>query len=268
VAIEDVRMPDHVTEDLYVIALGYTAAALIYLGFPEHGGARGREAIARADALGSPLQRANAATHACFLWTVLRDVDTLAAEAEQAVALGAEFGFPMSTAVGMVARGRVLSERGDHAAAVPMVEEGIAGYRRSGRAVALPTLLASLVETLRAAGRHDEALAVVAEARTVVDSTREQQFEAELHRLEGELRLVRSERDGAGRCFARALEIARRQGARWWELRATRSAARLHGMNGEGALARRMLAPVVDGFTEGAETPDVRDARALLATLG
>jgi predicted ATPase len=66
----------------------------------------------------------------------------------------------------------------------------------------------------------------------------------------------------------RALEVARRQGARWWELRATTSAARLRGMKREKALARRMLAPVVDGFTEGRDTPDFREARALLATLG
>src|SRR5262249_3664861 len=103
--------------------------------------------------------------------------------------------------------------------------------------------------------------------RGLVESTGEQRSAAELHRLEGELRLVRGERDAAGRCFARALEIARRQGARWWELRASTSAAHLHGMNGEPALARRTRAPVVAGSTEGAGTPDVRDARAVLASL-
>jgi predicted ATPase len=146
--------------------------------------------------------------------------------------------------------------------------------------------LALLAESLEAGGRIDEGLAVAAEALALVEATGERFYEAELHRLRGEL--LRRQEAGAGRpspaepaaarphdpapfglaeaeaCFHRALDVARRQGAKSFELRAALSLARLLRDRGERAEGRRLLAATFGWFTEGRDTPDLRDARAFL----
>jgi predicted ATPase len=135
------------------------------------------------------------------------------------------------------------------------------------RCVSPPTLLSFLAEAHGEAGHLAQALLLVSEARALVESTGELRFEAELHRLEGELLLQKNESDAAERCFRRAIGVARQQGARWWELRAQVSLARLCQKQDKRAAARRALAPIVGSFTEGIATVDVREGRQLLAEL-
>jgi predicted ATPase len=150
--------------------------------------------------------------------------------------------------------------------------------------------LALLAESLKAGGRNDEGLAVAAEALAIVEATGERFYEAELHRLRGELLLRQEAAEGrpspaeptaasphdpdpsglaeAEACFRRALDVARRQGAKSLELRAALSLARLLGDRGRPAEGRRLLAATFGWFTEGWDTPDLQDARALLEELG
>jgi predicted ATPase len=170
---------------------------------------------------------------------------------------------------------------------VAQVREGIAGHRASGIEMRQTFQLALLAECLKAGGRIDEALAVVAEALAMVEATGDRFYEAELHRLRGELLLETVEgrpspagsaaarpRDPdpsklpeAEACFRRALDVAGRQGAKSLELRAALSLARLLRDCGRQAEGRRLLAMTFGGFTEGWDTPDVRDARAFLEEL-
>ena len=155
---------------------------------------------------------------ACFLHLFRRDLGALARAADEARSLGDEYGLPPIAAVGAMAHGRVLVANGESAAGIAAVQDGLARLRATGQAVGLPAMLASLAEAYAQAGQVEAALLAVAEARALVETTREQRYQAELHRLEGELRSARNELDAAERCFRRAIEIARRQGARWWEL--------------------------------------------------
>jgi predicted ATPase len=125
-----------------------------------------------------------------------------------------------------------------------------------------------LAEACASLGRIDEALTVIEETLPFAE-TEEQYYEAELHRLRGELLLMRTDADrqGAERCFRKAIDIAHRQGAKSWELRSTTSLARLLARQGKGDEARAMLAKIYNWFSEGFDTRDLKDAKALLEEL-
>ncbi|MBI3047517.1 MAG: site-specific integrase [Acidobacteria bacterium] len=148
------------------------------------------------------------------------------------------------------------------------MRENLAAYERLGNELSRPHFLALLAEALGAAGRGEEGLAAIGEAFESVERTNERYYEAELHRLNGELLLPRSASDQqqaeAEACFHRALDVARRQQAKSFELRAATSLARLWLRQGRGADARTVLASVYDRFTEGFELADLGDAKALL----
>src|SRR5262249_3859732 len=126
--------------------------------------------------------------------------------------------------------------------------------------------LGLLAEALSRARRADEGLGVVAEALAEVTRTGERFYEAELYRLKGELLLMRDLPDGsaAETCFHQAIAVARLQSAKSWELRAVLSLSRLYHKQGKKEEARRMLAEIYGWFTEGFDTEDLREAKALL----
>jgi len=153
-------------------------------------------------------------------------------------------------------------------------EDGIAEMRRSLSSFATAGALVSLFVALfgdcyARLGRHKEGLSTVAEGLTRAAETGEGMAEAELHRVKGELLAASdSAEDGqAERCFRAAIEIARRQNARFWELRATTSLARLLAKQGKRDEARATLADIYNWFTEGFDTADLKDAKALLEQL-
>ncbi len=188
--------------------------------------------------------------------------------------LAHEQGFRGFLAMAIAQRGVVLIA-GAHA------EEGITqlreGLDRSAGAfeVMRTQYLAALAEGYGLAGRVDEGLAVLAEAMALVESTGVCIYEAELYRIKGELTLKRSEtnsnseiKEEAESFFRQAIEVARRQSAKSWELRATMSLARLRDKQGRREDARAMLAGIYGWFTEGFDTADLKDAKALLDELG
>jgi predicted ATPase len=151
--------------------------------------------------------------------------------------------------------------------AMAQIREGIAAYRRSGKLAYVPVALGFLTEALGQAGQTEEALDTLAEALALVQETEERHWEAELHRLRGELLLNQGDEAGAEASLKTAIEVARRQQARSWELRATTSLARLWQALDRGGDARDLLAEIYGWFTEGFDTPDLLEAHSLLEEL-
>ena len=128
-------------------------------------------------------------------------------------------------------------------------------------------MLALLAEACGSAGRAEEGLSALAEALAFVQSSDERYYEAALHRLQVDLLLAKGDEAGAEASFREAIAVARRQSARSWELRATTSLARLWQKQGKVDEARQVLAQIYGWFTEGFDTPDLKEAQALLAAL-
>jgi predicted ATPase len=154
---------------------------------------------------------------------------------------------------------------------VAEMQQGLAAYRGIGAGLGLTHYLALLAEAYAQAGQTAAGLAVVAEALGVVDKDGERFCEAELYRLQGELRWAQ---EGTGpkaaeaeAYFRRALDVARRQEAKSLELRAAMSLSRLWLQQGRRDAARELLAPIYGWFTEGFDTADLQEAKALLEKL-
>jgi DNA-binding winged helix-turn-helix (wHTH) protein/tetratricopeptide (TPR) repeat protein len=266
-SLSDVPLPP-MSMDIHVVALTYLALTLVHQGYADQGRACVERATSRAAALELPFDRGLAAHVDCMIHVILRDMERLAGAAEQAAGLD---DFPTVAAVGRWSRGRVLSAGGDHGRAIAMMLEAIDSYRAIGQRIALPVMLAVLAEGHAAAGETAAALACVADARATVESTGEIRYLAELHRLEGTLHAADNDRKAAEACFRRAINLAREQGERWWELRAITSLARLTLQPGQRAATRRAqrdeLAQLAASFTEGFDTRDLIEAKALLEEL-
>ena len=149
------------------------------------------------------------------------------------------------------------------------MQQGLAAWRATGAAVFQPYGLALLAAASAQVGQIEEGLPLLAEALTVTNDKGERRWEAELHRLQGELLLALSAEQyaEAEACFRQALAVARQQQAKSWELRAAMSLARLWQQQGKRAAARHLLAEVYAWFTEGFDTADLQDAKALLDEL-
>ena len=149
------------------------------------------------------------------------------------------------------------------------LRQGIAAGRVTGAEIAWPLWLALLAEAYGKAGQAGEGLTALAEALALVNKTGERWYEAELYRLQGESLLARSMHQTAEveACFQQALDVARHQQAKSWELRAAMSLSRLWQRQGKRGAARQLLAEVYGWFTEGFDTADLQEAKALLEEL-
>jgi predicted ATPase len=172
-------------------------------------------------------------------------------------------------AAGTIIEGAVHAELGEGEVAIAQIRRGLAAYGSTGAHLFVPYFLSLLARACLKLGEPREGLRVIAEALERARTTSELVWEAELRRLEGELRLAASPEDVAGAlsCFRRAIEISRRQDARSWELRAALSLARLLVAEEGRDEARRTLADVYTSFTEGFDTADLREARVFLEEL-
>jgi predicted ATPase len=208
--------------------------------------------------------------YACFLAQLCRDDRTARDQAEALAALATEQKFPHFVAAATALRGWAIVEAGEVEAGLAQLRQGVAAWRATGAARNWePYLLGLQAEGQRRVGQVPEALALAKEALAKTERTGGGWFEPELHRLYGEA-LLRTEQPNmreAEACFHRALSVAREQSAKWWELRAARSLARLWTHQGQRQRAYDLLAPAYGWFTEGFETQDLKDARALLDEL-
>jgi predicted ATPase len=256
-------------QDIGVVLLSYRAWTLWLLGYPEAARVDAWRAINDAREIGLAATLMHTLAHAartCF-WT--GDYVTAGTLAEEVFALADEKGASAWKAFGTMHRGSVLAMTGAGTGAVRMLTSGIAAWRSTGSTLWIPCYLYNLAHAHAGLGQFDEASRCIGEAMAAVDATQARWCEAEVHRIAGEIALLRPGGDGAQAeaCFERALATARAQQARSWELRAATSMARLLRDRGESLQARELLAPVYGWFSEGFDTLDLREARGLLDTL-
>jgi tetratricopeptide (TPR) repeat protein len=202
--------------------------------------------------------------HVAGLMRSINEMERVDLELER---LQEEYEFGLTYVYEPARKGYLLWQRGDSDAAIACLQEGFSTSRETGSCMHTTFLLATLAEVRLARGEAEEGLDAIDEAFAFAEKTGERYLEAELHRLRGELLLLESRVEAAADAFERALAIARRQGARSLELRAATSQARLLKRDGRKAEARELLSSVFAAFTEGFETPDLQDAKALLDSL-
>jgi predicted ATPase len=185
------------------------------------------------------------------------------------MALSTEHGFIYWLAVANILHGWAMAGQGRNQEAIAQIQEGLAALRAAGAEVERPEDLSLLAETYMKTGRLDEGLSALTEALAAAEENENRECESEIHRLKGELLLKQNNSNAAQaqRCFERAIEIARKQSAKSFELRATGSLARLLAKQGRRDEARTMLAEIYGWFTEGFDTADLKDAKALLDEL-
>jgi predicted ATPase len=233
--------------------LGYAEAALADTDF------------ARKDAreIGHAVTLIYALCHGSLTHFLCGNYPTATAEAEECVALADEKGALVFKTVGMIALGSSLAASGKNADAIQAITSGIKALRSSGAILWAPLSLAPLARAHAALGQFDDAWRCIGDALTAVANSKESWWEAEVHRATGEIALKSPEPDAAKAetYFERALAVAR------WELRASMSLARLWRDQGKVQQAREVLAPVYGWFTEGFDTRDLKEAKALLEEL-
>ena len=256
--------------DPVVTALVYGAWTLWCLGRPDQSLAKSHQALALARQMAHPQTLAIALSHCALLHQLRRDVQLTEELSEPLMALSTEQGFAYWPEVAMAMRGWALAERGQGEASIAQLRSAMATIRANGVAAELPWYLALLAGAHATVGQTAEGVDAIAEALALVASTNERFYEAEIYRVQGELLLKHRGSNTvaeAETCFRQALDIARLQSAKSWELRAATSLARLWADQGRRTEAHDLLAPVYDWFTEGFETADLKDAKALLDEL-
>jgi len=265
---QQLRSPTFVLNPM-VACRAYVALVLWWLGYPDQALRRSQEALNLAQDLGHPQSLAFALNFGTWLHQLRREEHAALERAEAAVTLATEQGFALWAAVGTFWRGWILAERGQGVEGIAHMRQSFDAWRATGADVWQPHMLALLAEVQGKVGRAAEGLHGLAEALTLVNKTGERFYEAEMHRLQGELLLQRAapETQQAEACFHQALAIARHQEAKSLELRAAMSLSRLWQRQGKLAKACQLLAGVYGWFTEGFDTADLQEAKALLGEL-
>jgi predicted ATPase len=239
------------------------------LGYPDQALERSREALTLAQELSHPYSLAYALQSAMRLHRFRCEVQAAREQAEALVTLSNQQGFAQWMAGGTIMCGWALTVQGQEGEGMAQMHQGLAAWQAMGVEAGLPYWLAMLAEAYGSTGQVEAGRRVLAEALALVDTTEEHWWEAELHRLKGELLLALSTDNAAevAPCFHQALDIARRQQAKSLELRAALSLSRLWQRQGKRAEARVLLAEVYGWFTEGFDTADLQEAQALLEAL-
>jgi predicted ATPase len=246
----------------------FLGIVLFCLGFPDQALARSSAALAEALTLGhSPHLAASLALGAGLL-SLVGDNAILGARSDQLTLLGTEQRFPVWTANGTVYRGWMRVNDGELAKGMSPLRSGSAAYRATGAQVWVPYYIALLARAYEIGGRLEDGLMLLGEALQMVEKTGERWFAAELNRHKAQLLLRQGHAEAAEGLHRKALGIAVEQQAKLWELRAAASLARLRRDQGRRAEAHDLLAPVYGWFTEGFDTPDLKEAKALLDELG
>ncbi len=253
-----------------VLSRAHLARMLLYLGYPGQSQQVMSEAIAKAERIRLPVAVANTLALAAYLeafhHNAQKTLEFAAATARQAE----EHGLPYYAAVAMLTRGWALAMQNQQEEGIALIRQGLASSLAIGTRQQHGYFLALLAEALNQAGRVKEGLEALREAIDVAKQTNEPYYEAELYRLRGDAFVkagVVSESE-AESCFRRAIEIARQQQAKSFELRAAMSLARLLQRQGQREEGRAILADTYGWFTEGFDTADLNDAKELLDQLG
>ena len=256
-------------EDSGVVCLIRAALVLWVLGYPDQALTQRHGAVTLAQQLAHPFSLGYALITAAKFHQLRREAHGTQACADAVVSLAQEQGFSYWLAYGSCYRGWALAQQGHAREGIAQFEQGFQAYRATGAEAAWSSLLALLAEAHGALGEPEAGLAVLTEALTLVGTTGERWYESALHRLQGALLLQQTSENAteAAHCFQQAIAIAQSQQAKSFELRAATSLARLWQQQGKRQEARDLLAPIYDWFTEGFDTLDLQEAKALLDEL-
>jgi class 3 adenylate cyclase/predicted ATPase len=243
--------------------------ALWILGFPDAALADAHQALKDARDIGQAATLMYALSVTLFATFLCGRYTTVEMQSHEVASVADDKGAPLWKAYGTMFQGLLSALAGRASNAIKMMRAGIEAYRSTGSTVFLPWYLSNLAMVCAELGQFDEAWRCIDEATMVVEKTKEKWCEAEVHRIAGAIALLSAERDAerAQACLENALAIARQQQAKSWELRAAMSLARLWRYQGKMQQARELLAPVYGWFTEGFDTRDLKEAKALLDEL-
>jgi predicted ATPase len=257
------------------VCCGTTVArALWFLGYPDQALQRSQEALSLARDLSHPFSLAYALFYVALVHQFRGEREAVPGPTETAMILATEQGFPRWVALGNVLRGWLSVEHGHVEQGIGQIRQGLAEANEAERQIAAPLL----AEAYGKAGKPVEGLGVVAEALGRAHKTGQCFYEAELHRIKGELLLVQEGRNQNAKgkkeevskaedCFQKAIEVARSQSAKSLELRAVIRLSRLRQQQGRKDEARQKLAEIYGWFTEGFDTADLKEAKTLLEEL-
>ena len=255
--------------DAGMVCLTHDAWTLWQFGYPDQALKRGNEALALARRQFHPYSKAQCEFFVGILRQYRRDANAVQETAQGVTALSAGEGFIEFLADATALRGWAMAHKGRPEDGITQILEGLAACHAIGVESWRPYFLCLLAEAYMETGRIHDGLATLTEALAAADEHENHHNRAEIHRLKGELLLRQNAYSTAEAqsCFQRAIEIARSQSAKSWELRATTSLARLLLSQGNRDEARAMLAEIYGWFTEGFDTADLKDAKALLDEL-
>jgi class 3 adenylate cyclase/predicted ATPase len=256
-------------QDTRPAVLSFRSYAVWSLGYPEAALADADYALKDAREMGHSATLMFALCHALTTYILCRNYEAASARADELVALADEKGAVLWKAWGMTSQGCASALVGKASNAVHMISSGLSALRPTGAKLWAPLHLSFLAKAYADVGQFEDASRCIGEANTTAQTTKAMLWETEVHRTAGEIALLSPERDTADAQahFERALEVARAQQARSWELRAATSLARLWRDQAGRAEAHDLLAPVYGWFTEGFDTLDLKEAKALLKEL-
>jgi len=257
-------------EDSGVICHIYAAWVLWYLGYPDQGLTRSHEGVTLAQQSAHPFSLGLVLSFTAYVHQFRREEHFTQEHAEAAISLSKEQGFPQWMAVGSILHGWALAQQAGQAQeGIEQINQSLRAYRTAGAEIARSYFLALLAEAHGTVRQPEAGLTVLAEALTLAETTGERHYEAEIYRLKGELLLQQSSDNSteAEAYFHHAIRIAQNQQAKSWELRTSTSLARLWQSQGKRQDAYDLLASVYNWFTEGFDTLDLQDAKALLDAL-
>jgi predicted ATPase len=259
-----------------VYSLTHLPTPLWLLGYPDQALKRMQEAITLARSISHPFSLAFAMSHASRIHEHRREIPAYQELTEALMALANDQGVPQWWARGNILRGWAMVEQEQFAEGIAQMRQGLAAFRPGGVELYRPYYLILLAEACGKAGQIEEGLNTLAEALDTVNRTGERWYEAELYRIKGELLLVREGKKAKGKkeavleaeaCFSKAIDLARSQSAKSLELRAVRSLSRLWQKQDKKDEARKLLQEIYGWFTEGFDTADLKEAKALLEEL-
>jgi predicted ATPase/class 3 adenylate cyclase len=253
--------------DAGVTSRSLAAMVLWELGYPDRALERGREALGLAREVAHPFSLAYALVFACIIHLQRGEMQAVLESAEAVIALSREQGFSFWLAEGILLRGQVLTAPGDEESGIAQILEGIAGWRATGAQSYGSAFLGSLAEAYLKTGQTEKGTKVLTEALTLAENTGEHYQEAWLYQLKGELLRTQGSDVEAEQSFRTAIRIAQSQSAKSYELIAATGLARMLAKQGRRDEARTMLADIYGWFTEGFDTRDLKDAKALLDEL-
>jgi predicted ATPase len=256
-------------QDVGVAILSYRSWALWTLGYPEAALADANSAVKEAREIAQAASLMVALTITAFTHTVCGNYATVNMQSDEVVSLAGEKGAVMWQGLGTMNQGNVLALTRKFSDAVQTISSGITAWRSAGSTIFLSWYFSNLTRAYAELGKFDDAWRSIAEAVNAIETAKERWCEAEVHRIAGEIALKSLDHDAAKAqaYFERALAVARAQQAKSFELRTAMSMARLLRDQGKRDEARDLLAGVYNWFTEGFDTLDLKEAKALLAEL-